>query len=72
MYFLAELLSLLSRLDGNIPMLWSMEIAVGSDSQSEVRRDLQARGHGGGFVYMNPRPTQGIRASSFRTDGLYY
>ena len=52
MYFLAELLSLLSRLDANIPMLWSMEIAVGSDSQSEVKRELQAREHGSGFVYM--------------------
>ena len=34
LYFLAESLSPLSRGDGNIPMLWSMEIAVGSDSQS--------------------------------------
>ena len=34
LYFLAESLSPLSWLDGNIPMLWSMEIAVGSDSQS--------------------------------------
>ena len=63
LYFLAESLSLLSRLDGNIPMLWSMEIAVGSDSQSGYNGFLDflskenfklgnlGRG-GGGFVYM--------------------
>ena len=83
LYFLAESLSPLSWLDGNIPMLWSMEIAVGSDSQSgyngfldylskENFRLENLRRGGGGFVYMNPRPTQGMRASSFRTNGLYY
>ena len=87
LYFLAESLSLLSRVDGNVPMLWSMETAVGSDSQSgyngfldylskENFRLENLRRGGGGFVYihiyMNPRPTQGMRASSFRTNGLYY
>ena len=71
LYFLADLLSPLSWVDGNVPMLWSMEIVVGSDSQSGYNGFLDylskenfrlgnLRRGGGGFVYMNPRPTQGM------------